>query len=213
MPTPEPPPDPLESLPSEEQVRRLPRWARVAYAARCARRVQALFALNWKDAFANYVQAVGDAIALAEAAARVGRANFAACKDAAWFASSASTDADSFTCGSAGAASMAADAASWAAFIAADAADDARADFLGTYTAADATRAYYAARQACFAAHNWLDSTVPAINACMQSDYELLSRFSQDRGWTDSSPVDIALLGPLWPNGRPVGWPDEAVAS
>jgi hypothetical protein len=45
---------------------RLSHWSRVAFAARCARRVQPLFAEAWPDATAARKEAVERAIALAE---------------------------------------------------------------------------------------------------------------------------------------------------
>jgi hypothetical protein len=35
------------TIPSEEEIKQLPRWAIVAYAARCARRVEPLFVFFW----------------------------------------------------------------------------------------------------------------------------------------------------------------------
>jgi len=48
---------------------RLPHWSRVAFAARCARRVQPLFAEAWPGAAPARVAAVERAIALAERSA------------------------------------------------------------------------------------------------------------------------------------------------
>jgi len=48
---------------------RLPHWTRVAFAARCARRVQPLFAEAWPEAPQTRVAAVERAIALAERSA------------------------------------------------------------------------------------------------------------------------------------------------
>lgn len=48
---------------------RLPHWTRVAFAARCARRVQPLFAEAWPDATPGRVEAVERAIVLAEQSA------------------------------------------------------------------------------------------------------------------------------------------------
>jgi hypothetical protein len=56
-------------LPTEKEVRQLPRWARVAFAARCARRVEPLLKLHWPEAPQQDVQAVGMAIRAAEIAA------------------------------------------------------------------------------------------------------------------------------------------------
>ncbi|MFN0146596.1 MAG: hypothetical protein ACKVT1_08805, partial [Dehalococcoidia bacterium] len=60
--------------PSREELVKLPRWARVAFAARCARRVQPLFLKHWPSAPKEHVEALDKAITLAETAARSGRA-------------------------------------------------------------------------------------------------------------------------------------------
>jgi hypothetical protein len=52
----------------------LPHWARVAFAARCARRVLPLFSENWPNAKPERGQAVLTAIRLAEESAEAGRA-------------------------------------------------------------------------------------------------------------------------------------------
>lgn len=48
------------------------------------------------------------------------------------------------------------------------------------------------------------------ITVAMWHDYELLKAMAAREGWTDESPVDVALLGPLWPEGEPDGWPVDA---
>jgi hypothetical protein len=53
---------------------RLPHWSRVAFASRCARRVQPLFEEAWPDADASRKEAVEHAITLAEQSAAKGQA-------------------------------------------------------------------------------------------------------------------------------------------
>ncbi|HEX4612920.1 MAG TPA: hypothetical protein VH092_32305 [Urbifossiella sp.] len=55
-------------LPTEDDIRRLPRWARVAFAARCARRVAPLFQQFWPKALPKHVRAVEHAVEIAEQA-------------------------------------------------------------------------------------------------------------------------------------------------
>ncbi len=57
------------TVPIEKEIAALPRWARVAFAARCARRVQPLFQAFWPEAPPEHVAAVDTAITLAERAA------------------------------------------------------------------------------------------------------------------------------------------------
>lgn len=74
-------------LPMPEQLASLPRWARVVFAARCARRVHPLYGREWPSAAASHVDALDIAISLAEYSASVGRVN----KVAAYSASRAAS--------------------------------------------------------------------------------------------------------------------------
>ena len=60
---------PNTTLPTEEEIAELPRWARVAFAARCARRVEILFPVYWLEAPHEARQTVQVAVELAEGAA------------------------------------------------------------------------------------------------------------------------------------------------
>ena len=62
---------PDHQAPTEEALLGLPRWARVAFAARCARRVQPLFA-GWPRASEKNVAGIDGAIATAEKTAGSG---------------------------------------------------------------------------------------------------------------------------------------------
>jgi hypothetical protein len=53
-------------MPTAEEIAELPRWAQVAFAIRCARRVQPLFLADWPDAPPKYVVAIEKAIKWAE---------------------------------------------------------------------------------------------------------------------------------------------------
>ena len=59
-------------LPSEEEIAKLPRWARVAFAARCARRVQLLYTHFWKGPTDYHRQDVSNAVDSAESSAARG---------------------------------------------------------------------------------------------------------------------------------------------
>lgn len=162
-----------------EALARLPRWACVAFAARCARRVQPLYKLAWADApdRERHVAAIDRAITLAESCA-------GAAADAG-----AGAAADAVDARAADAANAAARAAGYAAGYAAAADADADADAAAAYAAA-----YAAAGDA-------------AANAAMQRDVALLAAAAKDEGWTDRTPVPPAFFGPLWPEGVPEGWP------
>ena len=79
------------TLPTEKEIRQLPRWARVAFAARCARRALPLFVKHWPNAPRHHVEAITNAVEVAESAA--GTASEAAQIDSAFAAADAEADA------------------------------------------------------------------------------------------------------------------------
>ena len=176
-------------IPSEDDIRQLPRWARLAFAARCARRVLPLFQHSWPDAPAEYVQVLERAVAVAETSATTAWGDlfgidystpvFAVCE--------ASIDAvpqSRLLCVAnvglaARAALAAADEVRFAAFAAKAATDSA------------------------WGAGLKQSEMTPAIARDFQT---LLARAEL---WTDYTPVPAEVFGPLWPNGVPEGWPVE----
>ena len=58
--------DTERGLPTEEEISQLPRWAIVAFAARCARRAQSVFIFAWPDAPEEHKEAVVNAIQAAD---------------------------------------------------------------------------------------------------------------------------------------------------
>lgn len=184
------PEDEVIGVPTEEELAELPRWARVAFAARCARRVQPLYAHFGDDLSEANLAAVETAIDLSERAA-----------------ASASIDA-----GEGEAASNAADAAvgiatgANAAALTAVAAIDAA---MITVTCSDLDDALPAvclsAISAAAASENrgFVQATVSAI----WLDFDLLRASAERDSLTDDSPVPPDVFGPIWPNGAPEGWP------
>ncbi|MCW5776578.1 MAG: hypothetical protein KIS87_09080 [Phycisphaeraceae bacterium] len=198
-------------LPTDVELLTLPRWVCVAFAARCARRVQPLFACFRPDAPKEHVEAVDTAITLSERSAahgtRVSAHNAVHAADAARTAYNAAAalapdDANAPYDANARAAARAAHAAH-AAARAVDAADAA--------AAADAADAASAAGEAAFegdftgAFEGAFDATV----AAMRHDFELLRAAVQAENWTDDTPVPPEFFGPLWPHGEPEGWPTQ----
>jgi len=197
-------------LPTEEELSELPRWARVAYAARCARRVRPLFKHFWPEAPEEHIEAVDNACRLSAASAAypaaVARAA-AAARTAAIFTAAYDAANPRFV-------AAAAVARSAVAYAAAYAAADARSAAAAATAARSVTDAYafaYALTEAAYASS--------ASDAAARRDFNLLHKLAQgaasaDWGertpWTDETPVDPDLLGPLWPFGEPEGWPEEA---
>ena len=58
-----------KGIPTKEEIKKLPRRAQVAFAARCARRVQPVFKAAWPEATEEHVEAIERAIRCAETAA------------------------------------------------------------------------------------------------------------------------------------------------
>jgi hypothetical protein len=178
-------------LPTGDAIRGLPRWARVAFEARCARRVLPLFRYFWPDVLDKHALAVEKAVELAERSAAL-----ASCDDP--------SAADVIT----------------AAGIAVDAtADAAIADFAASPSAEVALAACHAASAAyenttaiaAFDAAGALESydedsrTVRAIS----HDFHFIRSLANARSWTDVASVPPEVFGPLWPYGLPEGWPTE----
>ena len=165
-------------LPTEEEIATLPRWARVAFAARCARRAQPFFLKAWPKAPHKHLKSIEGAISLAEAAAGVAGADAA---DAA--------DADA----------AAADAA-YAAYSAAKTADDAAnaasaAAHAAHANAANANAAFAAAAAAAFAAN--ANTAAGGDGDAIAQDFKLLLTKAITEKWTDNTPVPPSVFPPI----------------
>lgn len=191
-------------LPTEKDLKKLSPRARAAYAARCARRVQPLYT----SADPRHIEAVENAIAMAERFAGGACAVHTAVPDAYAAAIRAATAAG------AAYAAYAADAAAalGAALGAADAdafPDVAYAAAVRMCNAADAAARAYAARTVA-AGGVAVAATRAALAICVSNDYRRLLGLSPARGRKKDRPVDVATLGPLWPDGEP-DWYTRAV--
>ena len=254
-----------EPLVTEGELRQLPRWALVAFAARCARRVQPVFATAWQDAPRAHVKAVDTAIALAESTASVGQAPGANATQVATAAHAAAQAAHAYTAAAAaaGAAAHAANTATAIPLAGDDMNEAVIAHMKRTYnmligeqtaervrieigsvapTGHEATMevrgrdmisglprktvitseeirsalqdlgdaaasAAAAARLAGNAVANVATSSAASDDAA-RADFDLLLGLSRDELWADDTPVDVSMLGPLWPKGLPSGWPE-----
>ena len=160
-----------QGLPAEEEIARLPRWARTALAARCARRVLPLFRYYWPGAPATETEAVNQAVEVAERAAATAL-NAPALSDTAIDPE----DGREATVFARRAARCAARSAVAAASI---------DDVVAAVDAADA------------AAHH----TRADIAGDIRRDFETVRALAGADGWTDETPVPQSVFGPLWPTG------------
>ena len=160
-----------ETLPTLAEILQLPRWARVAFAARCARRVLPQFNANWPDAPPEYAQAVESAVSIAESSARNATVDLVSGPMRAAYA--AARDADTYHL------------ARSAAYTAAIAANTAGAAFFGATPADAAEEAAAAAVEA------------GASASQIRADYNLLRYYSWQHGWTDETPVPPEVFAPI----------------
>lgn len=168
------------ALPTEAEIAELPRWARVAFAARCARRVLPLFQPTFPPVkLSEHAFNVRRAIEVAEIAA----------SRAAAVSSFVQPEYTAFETGRTH--SQAASVAASAAYVdeATKKAHLAEVNRSASLAAQSAAEAYSAA--------------IPHI----RRDFDHLSRLAEWQHWTDDTPVPPEVFGPLWPEGPPKGWP------
>ncbi|HVL12719.1 MAG TPA: hypothetical protein VM529_09145 [Gemmata sp.] len=190
---------PNTAPPTEEEVAKLPRWARVAFAARCARRVFPLLSFAWREATSEHRGAVGQAITVAESSATQGRTHTGtelALRDSLVVAERASASSPQ----SPKIAVIVINAARVAAFSAKD-------------RLSPAVENRYAATAGDLA--TGAASVIPLAEAAlrnnMRRDFDHLARLAEAYEWTDDTPVPPEVFGPLWSEGPPKGWPAAEV--
>jgi hypothetical protein len=182
------------SPPTAADLKRLPRWARVAFAARCARRVQPNF-LNWRDGDSRSRYGVQAAIDYAEsvgAKSLVDQPHISDVEDAVSSAIGAAIyQSERAKAGEKAAARLAAQggAAAKAAFLDAlvnlhDETDSNRSAELTADAVAEASR-------------------VVDITRDIWRDFDLLFELAAAEKWTDDTPVPPSVFGPMWPDGEP----------
>jgi hypothetical protein len=177
------------------ELKQLPRNALVAFAARCARRVQPLYRLpaNAPDRL-THIAAVENAILIAEKCrAEAPRAEGASAAEATRAGSDAASAAEAASADDLGSA-RAGDAAATAAFAASIA-------HLVTISCATASAVLEAVR----AAVSFADSRV--VEKDMSRDLDHLLKASLAECWIDATHVPPEFFGPLWAAGPPKGWP------
>jgi hypothetical protein len=174
-------------LPSEEEITKLPRWARVAFAARCARRVLPLYG-SFRPGSSEPIEKLNPAWAVNEAEQSAADATAgprtASGYDAAaagYYAADDPHDEAAYS------------AANAAAYAVADASDDQRS-----------VRAFVAMNHAAHAAKSLAD-----LRLHIRRDFDHLARLAEWQHWTDDTPVPPEVFGPLWPEGPPPGWPAD----
>ena len=192
-------------IPTKEEIAKLPRWAQVAFAARCARRVQPIFKAGWSDAPKELIDAVEITITFAEDSAAAPTAAERAAthaNNAALAASAASAAASKAAYASP--TSFAITIAARSAQVAAHAADASTAAYNALSTDSAAIHAASTAHEASRAAMAYAS----AVASAMRVDFDYLLSLSERENWKDNTPVPTGVFGPIWPHAEPEGWPD-----
>ncbi len=201
-------------LPTKEDIAELPRWAMVAFAARCARRVLPLYKHSWPDASEKHVRDLTRAVEIAEQFAAAATTKFDASADnAAANAAAAAADANGSahdkSHAAAGAATHAASAADHA-MDAANAAANVTYDpnsytLLSDRFDIDVHDSYVA--NSAHAATAYAAAT--PTNDMIARDFQTVRERARSENWTATTPVPPNVFGPLWPDGPPVWWLEE----
>ncbi|HEV3385202.1 MAG TPA: hypothetical protein VG097_10310 [Gemmata sp.] len=199
----------IMTLPTEDELVRLPRWARVAFAARCARRVLPLFPFRWPDAPTNYVATLTWAVEVGERSA----ANAGAVDD--WAPPAGALACAAFVC----------DAVTNANRDHARAIEvikgtiDAVSKFkdkdeniydphIGAIFHAITSHVIGAIANHFATSQESYDTEIPKIQAIIRRDFDAVARLASSQMWTNDTPVPISVFGPMWPKGIPTGWPN-----
>ncbi len=199
---------PIHTPPDRAELEKLPWCALIAYAGRCARRVEPLFSLFWPQATSNEIDSLRTAIKSVEQigsglagletqhAAHIARE---AIKHTVAIANVKSLPMPALTV---------VHAVTHASYAATYLAEVARGRKTGLYTT---IRSVEESIEAAIAAvDNGLSleaarTLVPEI----RRDLNLIVSYAAIEKWNDYTPVAPDFFGPLWPEGAPKGWPEE----
>lgn len=183
-------------VPTEEEISKLPRWARVAFAARCAMRVYPLLHDAWPDITEeNQFQVKSTALAAETAAANGSLDTLVAnvfrmgAADAAHHVSTTAINE-----GKKHAANI--------AFVASLAFNSAYAE--------EGHKQITLAWKSVMRSWELLQESSSNV---ARKEFDSLNRIAQWQHWTDDTPVPSEVFGPLWPEGPPIGWPLDSEVS
>lgn len=197
---------PNTTLPSEEEIAALPRWARVAFVVRCAHRALPLFQKRWPQAPAELVRELAWAVEIGEAtSAHAGTGE-------KW-----ATPAGAITC-----ANYVCDAVlnagrdlnrtlevTNALRRAISKFKDIREDAADTIIGIIVSNASIAIANGLANSPETYRIAQPTVNLVIRRDFDHLANLAQWQHYTDDTPVPPEVFGPLWPEGPPAGWPAD----
>ncbi|MFO0848524.1 MAG: hypothetical protein U0871_08210 [Gemmataceae bacterium] len=170
-------------LPNETEVSRLPRWAQVAFAARCARRALPILrraAPQLPDSHHSRIIRRIDEVDRAGSLADASLVTTVVMPN-----TSGATDDQPLY---------------YAQHVFAS---------VDKTALLVATSGLKWAKEAIWDAACAISMVLPLSAAVVRQDYDHIARLAKWRHWTDETPVPSEVFGPLWPEGPPPGWPAD----
>jgi hypothetical protein len=186
-------------IPTQDDLKRLPRWARVALIARTVRRIQPLYLEAWPKAPRKFQDAIEAAIAEGELAASQGKRtpDLGETGQAAMDVYGKAPDKITFSKEHVQDVPYAASRVSFAGQE-----SDASFAHEGLETAISAV--FY------FERANRRKGLVKQVDRLIWDDFKLLEAAAKSGKWKGTTPVTPDVFGPMWPDGPPKGWPAMA---
>lgn len=198
------------ALPTEDEIARLPRWAQVAFAARCARRVLPMFLRNWRDAPSSYAKRLTWAVEIGErSAARAG-----AGED--WAPPAGALSCALYVCDAVNNAAVdheraieVINATTVAVAKFKDKPEDIFDSHIGEVFRVLISHASGAIANGMASSEESYIAALPVANSILRRDFDRLMYLTKAQKWTDDTSVPPTIFGVMWPDGLPPGWPDE----
>jgi hypothetical protein len=203
---------PNAALPSEEEMAELPRWAAVAFAARCARRVLPLFGHKWPDAPAKHAEQLAEVVGVIErSAAHAGRGDDWAPPAGAIACAAYVCDAVINADRDRARAVEVITATSTAIAKFKDAAENVLDPHIGTALRLITHNTSVATSNGIATSRETYDRAALVADALIRQDFDRVANIAEWQKWTDDTPVPPEVFGPLWPEGPPKNWPTAFV--
>ncbi|VTR90898.1 unnamed protein product [Gemmata massiliana] len=196
--------------PTQEEIAKLPRWAQVAFAARCARRVLPLFSHRWPDAPENYATRLTWAVEVGERSA----AHAGAGED--WAPPAGALTCAAYVCDAVTNASR--DRARAIEVIRhtvtavtkfKDRAENIFDPHIGEVFHAITSHTIGVIANHLAISQETFNAAVREANTIVRGDFEHLVRLAAGQHWSNETPVPPDVFGPMWPNGAPKSWPKD----
>lgn len=189
--------------PFEPDIDRLPRWARVAFAVRCAQRVEPVFRSTWPDAPREHRAMLRKTLTMAAAVAASGDGDAEALRDfSAQLGQIASSTFDADVPPTDPGSPPRTETACWVAVSAMEAAEAAIHALMDSYDVGFVRQSFERAMDAASHRRAGLEA-----ECAMKQDFDALVARADAGSWDDDTPVDPSLLDDLWPEGKPPRWP------